>query len=71
MNSHYVSVSLISTSIFSHSYSLAMLLLAADFISPTLDGKFGLNESLPVIIFAYEPTGKGADLSRMRCSIIQ
>ncbi|BDA49567.1 hypothetical protein COCOBI_14-1860 [Coccomyxa sp. Obi] len=26
------------------------------FITPTLDGSFALNESLPVIIFAYEPT---------------
>ena len=29
----------------------------AGFSTPTLDGKFTLEESLPVIIFSYEPSG--------------
>ena len=29
----------------------------AGFSTPTLDGKFVLEEKLPVIIFSYEPSG--------------
>ena len=37
--------------------SVRCVFMVAGFITPTLDGTFTLNESLPVIIFAYEPTG--------------
>ena len=42
----------------------------AGFSTPTLDGKFTLEESLPVIIFSYEPSGNHLPAVLLRSKVL-